>query len=123
MLASFYMLASQFMWGVSLTHLVLASLGGSVFCFLCFLHVPCWLVHVGSFSYTSSAGFFVWGVSIPHPVLASLCGEFLLHILCWLLCVGSFFLHILCWLLCLGSFSYTSYAGRFMWGISLTFPC
>ena len=46
------------------------------------LHIPCSLLYVGSFSYTSSAGFFAWGVSLTHPVLASLCGEFLLHVLC-----------------------------------------
>ena len=84
--------------------------------FLCgefLLHIPCWLhFYVGSFSYTSRAGFiFMWGVSLTHPVLASfLCGEFLLHIPCWL----HFYV---------GSFSYTSRAGFiFMWGVSLTHP-
>ena len=52
------------------------------------------------------AGFFVWGVSLTHPVLGALCGEFLLHILCWLPYVGSF--------------SYTSCAGFFLWGVSPT---
>ena len=46
------------------------------------LHIPCWLLRVGSFSYTSHAGFiFIWGVSHTHTVLASfLSREFLLHI-------------------------------------------
>ena len=54
MLASFYVrnfLHTSHAKGVSLTHLVMASLGGSFF-----FHVPCWLVHVGSLSYTSCAG-------------------------------------------------------------------
>ena len=68
--------------------------------------------YVGSFSYTSRAGFiFMWGVSLTHPVLDLLfCGEFLLHIPCWL--------HF-----SVGSFSYTSRADFiFMWGVSLTHP-
>ena len=117
------------MLGVSLTHPVLALFltwefllhiprwphfyAGSfsytsravVVVFVCFL---CWLLCVGSFSYTSCAGFLMWGVSLTHPVLASLCGEFLLHILCWLLCVGSF--------------SYMYCASFFMWRVSLTHP-
>ena len=138
------------MWGVSLTHPVLAS-------FLCgefLLHIPCWLhFYVGSFSYTSRAGFiFMWGVSLTHPVLASfLCGEFLLHIPCCLdsyegaslqhpvlvsfflfsfflsffyILSGEFLLHIPCWLhFYLGSLSYTSRAGFiFIWGVSLKHP-
>ena len=83
--------------------------------------LSCWLCfYVESFSYTSHAGFL-------------LCGEFLLHIPCWLhfLC-GEFLLHIPC---CLyfyaGSSSYTSQAAFtfmsgvafiFMWGVSLTHP-
>ena len=50
------------------------------------LHITCWLhFYVGSFSYTSRAGFvFILGVSLTHPVLALLfCSEFLLHILYW----------------------------------------
>ena len=113
------------------------------------LHIPCWLLYMGSFSYTSCAGFFIWGVFLTHPVLVSLCGEFFLHILCWFLYMGSFsytscagffiwgvflthpvlvslcgefFLHILCWFLYVGSFSYTSCAGFFVWGVFLTHP-
>ena len=84
-------------WGVSLTHPVLASILSGEF----LLHIPCWLqFYLGSFSYTSRAGFFFhvgsfsetsragynfnWGVSLTHPVLASiLSGEFLVHIPCW----------------------------------------
>ena len=99
-----------FMWGVSLTHPLLASLCGE---FL--FHILCWLPYVesfsytscagffvwGVFSYTSCAGFFVWGVSLTCTVLASSCREFLLHIPCWPLYVGYFsyisMLASLCW--------------------------
>ena len=84
---------------------------------------------LGSFSNTSRAGFFFFfslaifrqtmltflkllflGVSITHPVLAFTCGEFLLHIICWLY-------------IYLGRFSYTSRSGFiFTWGVSLTHP-
>ena len=134
-----------FIWGVSLTHLVLA------------------LFYLGSYSYISHAGFFfsfsvgtfslffflefcyisharfilIWGVSLTHPVLASFfSGEFLLHTPCWLyfslgsfsytshagfIFYGEFLLHIPYWLLIyLGSFSYTSRAGSVsVWGVSL----
>ena len=89
----------RFMWEVSLTHPVLPSfLSGKVY--------------VGSFSYTSHAGFiFIVEVFLTHPVLALvLSGEFLLHIPCWL----HFYLR---------SFSYTSRVGfTFIWGVSLTHP-
>ena len=73
-----------FMWGVSLTHPVLASILSGEF----LLHIPCWLqFYLGSFSYTSRAGF---------------------------ICMREFLLHILSWLhLYAGSFSYTSHAGFF----------
>ena len=90
-----------FIWGVSLTHPVLALILWGDF----FLHIACWLHFCqGSFSYTSRAGFcfyigslsytshadtsravfiFTRGVSLTHPKLPSfLCGEFLLHIPC-----------------------------------------
>ena len=77
------------------------------------LHIPCWLLRVGSFSYTSHAGFiFISGVSHAHPVLASfLSGEFLLHIPGWLY-------------FSVGSFSYTYYAGFLfsIWGVFLKHP-
>ena len=111
---------------VSLAHPVLALFLSGEF----LLHIPC--LHyfsVGSFSYTSRAGFFffllalfrhtmlpfyfiflILGVSITHPVLAFTCGEFLLHIPCWLY-------------IYLGSFSYTSRSGFiFICGVSLTHP-
>ena len=87
-----------FIRGVSLTHPMLTSFLSGEF----LLHIPCWLLflfwefllhipyyfnfYLGSFSYTYRAGFiFIWGVSLTHPVLASFfCGEFLLHIPCWL---------------------------------------
>ena len=101
------------MWGVSLTHPMLALILSGEF----LLHIPCLLyLSVGSFSYTSHAGFFIcliWGVSLTHPRLASfLSGEFLLHIPCWLL----FFFY-------LGSFSYTSRAAFILiWEGSPTHP-
>ena len=61
---------------------------------------------VGSFSYTSRAGFLhlsflMWVVTLRHPMLALfLSGDFLLHIPCWL----HFYL---------GSFSYASHAGYY----------
>ena len=138
-----------FIWGVSLTHPMLASFLFGEF----LLHILCWLhFYLGSFFYTSHAGFiFLWGVSLKHPELALiLCVFFFLHIMCWffmwgvslnILCClyiyvasfsfllpsflpGKFLLHILCWLhFYRGSFSYTSRAGFiFMWGVSLTHP-
>ena len=64
---------------------------------------------LGSFYYTSRAGFYVWGVSLTHPMLALyLSREFLMHIPFWL----HFYLV---------SFSYTSHACfNFLWGISYT---
>ena len=99
-----------FIWGVSLTHPVLASSffiwGASLshsmlalfFCVKFLFHIPCWLnFYPGSFSYTSQAGFnFISGLSLTYP--------------CWL----NFYQ---------GSFSYTSRAGfMFMQGVSLTYP-
>ena len=56
-----------FIGGVSLTHLVLASFLSGEF----LLHIPCWLhFSMGSFSYTSRAGFiFIWRVFLTHPML------------------------------------------------------
>ena len=131
------------MRGVSLTHPVLTSflnlflLSGE---FL--LHIPRWLYFsVGSFSYTSCAGFiFMRGVSLAHPVLALfLSGELLLHNPCFLYFLwrvslthpvlasflpGEFLLHIPRWLhFYAGSFSYTSHADFvFIWGVSLPHP-
>ena len=99
-------------------------------CFLCFffksaqflLHIPCWLhFYVGSFSYTSRAGFiFIWGVSLTHPVL----GVFFFFSSFFLFKSGEFLLHIPCLLsLSLGSFSYTSHAVFiFTWGVSVIHP-
>ena len=114
-------------WGVSLTHPVLTFFLCGEFlihipCWLLFfecgeflLHIPCWLCfYVGSFSYTSRAGFIsIWGVSLTHPVLSSFfAGEFLWQIpsLLFFLC-GEFFLHIPgCIDVYARSFSYTSRA-------------
>ena len=110
-----------FIWGVSLTHSVLASFLSRKF----LLHIPCRLhFYVGSFSYTSHADFvFMWGVSLTHRVLASfLSGEFLLNIPCWLLFFFSFF-NIFIWGGG-GGVSYTSHAGFifFIGEVSLTHP-
>ena len=148
-----------FMWGVSLTHPELAS-------FLCWeflLHIPCWFFfsffflffffflsffsfYLGSFSYTSRAGFiFSWGVSLIHPSLLDFSvgsfsytshalfffffffffslGEFLLHIPCCHLKKkkkkksGEFPLHIPCWLFCCCVCLFV-----LVWGVSLTHP-
>ena len=73
------------------------------------LHIPCWLnVYLGSFSYTSRAGFnfmnglslgdpmlayFYRGVSLTHPVLALILStHLLLGIRCWLIFIGGVFL-------------------------------
>ena len=45
-----------------------------------FLHIPCWFLYMGSFSYTSRVGFFIWRVFLTHHVLVSFYGEFFLHI-------------------------------------------
>ena len=132
-----------FMWGVVLTHPVLASfiliegfsftytVLASFLCGVFLLHIPCWLYfHLGSFSYTSH-GFFIY------------CWEFLLHVPCWLsffffLIEGGslthpvldsflsmeFLLNIPCrFRFYVGSFSYTSHADFvFMQGVSSTHP-
>ena len=121
-----------FIWGVSLTHSVLASFLSRKF----LLHIPCRLhFYVGSFSYTSHADFvFMWGVSLTHRVLASfLSGEFLLNIPCWLLFFFSFF-NIFIWvfflthpmlgLFFIGEVSLTHpvLASFFIWEVSLVHP-
>ena len=123
------MLASFFMWGVSLRHPALAS-------FILFLSrefpsqiQSCLHFYLGSFSYTSPAGLiFTWGDSLSHPVLASFfCAEVLLHIPCWLFSSPPppppppFFFFF--FFLNLGNFTYTSLADFiFLWGVSLTHP-
>ena len=102
-----------FMCGVSLIDPVLVSCLYGEF----LLHIPsseefplriqCWFhFYVGSFSYTSRAGFiFMWRVSLTHSVLASfLSREFLLHIPCWLYFYLALHFYV-------GSLSYTSRAG------------
>ena len=120
------------MWGVSLTHPILASLYAgsclayrvltSFFIFYFFilsgkflLHIPCLFLFsffLGSSSYSSRAGFiFIWGVSLTHPELGLvLSTDLLLHIRCW------FYIYR-------GSFSYTSRAGLiFIWEFLLHIP-
>ena len=111
-----------FMWGVDLTHPVLASFLSGEF----LLHIPCWLhFYVGSFSYTSRASFiFIWGISLTHPIMASfLCGEFLLHTPCWLF--SPFFLFFFKYLLSGEYLEHTHCSflfNFFIWGVSLTHP-
>ena len=127
-------------WGVSLTHPVLASFFFSLFFFLLFFllflnlgsfpHVPCWLhFYVGNFSYTSHACFiFLWGVSLTHPGLAYfyfyffksragfifMWGISLTHPVLALFFCGECLLHIPCLLyFSVGSFSYTFHADFF----------
>ena len=87
-----------FIEGVFLTHPVLDSfLSGEFLLYILYWHHFClgsfsytsragFCFYLGSFCYTSRAGFiFIWDVSLTHPLLASfLSGKFLLHILCWL---------------------------------------
>ena len=101
------------MWGVCLTHPVLAS----SLCKEFLLQIPWWLRFcIWGLSVThpvlvSFFSFFIGRVSLTHPLLASfLSWEFLLHFPCW----HHFYL---------GSFCYTSGAGFiFVCGISLTHP-
>ena len=76
-----------FIGRVCLTHPVLAFFFSFFLSRAFLLHIPCWLYfYVGSFSYTSHAGFvflnlgsfsytshagfiFIWGVSLKHPML------------------------------------------------------
>ena len=102
--------------GVSRTHPVrffFFFIGGFFVCRVYLTHPVLNSFYLGSFSYTSHAGFlnFYFRVSLTHPMLASLLsGEFLLHIPCWV----HFYM---------GSFSYTSHAGViFIWGVCLTHP-
>ena len=92
------LLASFFIWGVSLTHPVLVLfLSGEI----SLTHSMLTFFSVRSFSSssTSHTGFLFWS------------GKFLLHIPYCLLFFN------------LGSFSYTSHAGLiFIWGVSLTHP-
>ncbi len=96
-------LSLSLMWGVSLRHPMLALFLSGEF----LLHNPCWLhFYLVSLSYTSRAVFiFMQGVSLTHPVLF-----FFLH-----------FFHFYQW-----SFSYISRAGFFLylfiWGVSLAHP-
>ena len=105
------------MWGVSLTHPVLAS-------FLCgefILHIPCWLL------------LFIWRISLTHPMLVSLFigGVSLTHLLLASFLSGEFLLHIRAGFIFMqgvyraGFSSFTSHAGFvvvFIWGVSLTHP-
>ena len=149
---SFSYTSHVFMWGVSLTHPTMTSILSTFFSFFFFLlnlgkcllyipclflfsfflgsfyytscagfilsgefllHIPCWLnLYFGSFSYTSHTGFiFLWGVSLTHPMLA-------------LIISGDFLLYIPCWLYCcVANFSYTSHATFiFVPGVCLTHP-
>ena len=97
----------SFIWEVSITHHMLDLL----FCGEFLLHIPGWFLffsffvfvlffNLGSFSYTSRAGFiFIWGVSLTHSELGSLSsGEILLHILLASFLCGEFLFHLQCWL-------------------------
>ena len=104
------MLASSlfFIWRVSLTHPMLALFFWGEF----LLHIPCWLKKEIKKKKK------IWGVSLTHPALA------LFFFFFFFFLSREFFLHIPCLLsLSLGSFSYTSRAGFiFIWGVSLTHP-
>ena len=84
---------------------------------------------LGSFSYTSRAGF-IWGVSTIHPVLASFLSRdffyfyfIFTHPVLSLFSSGEFLLHIPSSLyFSVGSFSYTSHASFLIWRVSLSYP-
>ena len=106
--------AGFYVWGVSLTHHMLALYLSGEF----LIHIPFWLhFYLGSFSYTSHACFnFLWGISFTSHVgfkkryIYIYIGEFLLHIPCWL--------HFYA-----GSFADSSRSGFIsIWGVSLTHP-
>ena len=118
--------AGRFMWGISLTFpcwlLYVGSFSYTSYAGEFLLHVPCWLYNVGSFSYTSHAGFLMWVVSLTCSLEADGCfmlGFSITHPVLGALCV-EFLLHVPCWLYNVGSFSYTSHAGFLMWVVSLT---
>ena len=98
-----------FIWGVSLTHPVLASYSCGEF----LLHIPYWLYFL--------SGEFLLHIPCLLLLILFICGEFLLDIPCWLyfylgnfsytfragfIFSGEFLLHIPCWLFDVGSFSY-----------------
>ena len=89
------------MEGIALTHPMLPSF---VFCFL-----------QGVCLTSGGAFIFIWVFFLTQPKLTSfLCGEFLLHIPCWVLFMREFLLHIQsCLLFYVGNFSYTCGAGLF----------
>ena len=118
------MLAFFLIWGVSLTHPMLAFCRGSfsytshdgfLFFFLNFFFTGC---GGETQAYTYRAGFiFIWGVSLTHPMLISffIAGSFsytsrtgFVHIPFFLFYSGEFLLHIPCWHFSVGSFSHTS---------------
>ena len=120
-----------FMWDVSLTHSILALvfLWGVSLSLTNPMRLGSQFFNLGSFSYTSRAGLIFSAdiLSVTHPTDAAfifiggvlhiprwlhfLCGEFLLHIPCWVFSVfGN-----------LGSSSNTSHTGFiFLWEVSLT---
>ena len=98
-----------FLWGVSLTHPILALFLSGEF----LLHIPCLL--------------FVWGVSLTHPMLAffNVGRNSSLHIPCCLyFYLGSFsYTSHADFIFYCGSLSYTSRTGFVsIWGVSLTHP-
>ena len=123
-----------FMWGVFLTHPVLASFLSGEF----LLYIPYWLhFYLARCSYISRAGFvIIWGaspkhaVSLPHLMLASFF-DFLMWGVSYTSHAGFFFssgeflLNIPCWVhFDVGSFSYTSHVCFIsLWEVLLHVPC
>ena len=100
-----------FIWGVSLTHLMLFKTSKQK--------------TGGSFSYISRAGFFSFFFFLFFFFFLSfLSADFLLHISCWLhFCLGSFSYTPSDGFIFLRGFSYISRAGFiFIWVASLTYP-
>ena len=83
-----------FLWGVSLSHPVLASFLSGEF----LLHIPCFFYIFIVLFY-----FYIWVISLTHPVAGFFLSFFLFYLLS-----GEFLLHIPCWLLL-----FVFYVGRF----------
>ena len=132
------------MWGVSVTHPMLASFLWAVsltlpvlallFCGVFLLHIQCCFLSFFlpffqfffSFFFFFFFFFFFWGVPLTNPELVALfiAGDPLTHPVLASFLSGEFLFHIPCWLhFYVGSFSDTSHAGfTFIWLVCLTHP-
>ena len=106
---------TSFLFGEFLLNIRCCLLFCCCCCCCCCCCVCVCVCYLGSFSYTSRAGFiFIWGVSLPED-------RFILHIRCLLILFYFYFIFYL------GTFirglSLTSHSGFiFIWGVSPTHP-